>query len=535
MDERRDLRKFSRGERCHECGARKWYLENGLRFCSNGHQVEGFVQFEVGNEDDAGKHGAAVRREKDIKERELRHLGGQAGKNLYLECLQLVMRNQLRWLINTKGYREELETVVRDLWDLRTRGSGFLAPEDDAPDEKLEMFSSQPEAKEQTTSANKHTRRAQSWDPERGPDWPMPRMLDTLVLFYLACLLLRIPTRIGEVCRWVNDGHISYKRAYYDLPQEMQDRLPSAYTRALKLPLRARLKGSDLQSAVLDMALSYYRNYEMVFPAMSVTAMAVQYARHLALPIEVLVVARRAMAVMNMDFQLPIRKSRVFIIDHPETLLVASIIVATKLCLPFANDYPLVQITDMRQNFRFSWDDWREYIKEPVVESQAIDDESMFDKVAADEIISMTPEQLDAYFAHIASTIDKKNNNAITGFFPSENAPVLQPPRPEVTEKELDNKLIRSLARSVKPYEDEGLDPENAAQNGSNATYEAFRVVEDLSEVARLFYEAAGTVAGLSLQETVRAVYMLEQRILAWQLKRKPIDEEFDDDDDDDE
>lgn len=38
--ERQDLRKFPRGERCPECGARKWYLEYGLRFCSNGHQVE---------------------------------------------------------------------------------------------------------------------------------------------------------------------------------------------------------------------------------------------------------------------------------------------------------------------------------------------------------------------------------------------------------------------------------------------------------------------------------------------------------------
>ena len=64
----------------------------------------------------------------------------------------------------------------------------------------------------------------------------------------------------------------------------MQDRLPSAYTRALKLPLRTSLKGADLHSAVLDMALSYHRNYEMIFPAMSDTPILVQYTKQLALP-----------------------------------------------------------------------------------------------------------------------------------------------------------------------------------------------------------------------------------------------------------
>lgn len=74
------------------------------------------------------------------------------------------------------------------------------------------------------------------------------------------------------------------KTQYYDLPQEMQDRLPSAYTRALKLPLEMPLKGGELHSAVVDMALSFHRNYRMLFPALSEAPMMVQYAKHLALP-----------------------------------------------------------------------------------------------------------------------------------------------------------------------------------------------------------------------------------------------------------
>lgn len=153
-----------------------------------------------------------------MKERERRHLTGQVGRNLYLESLQLMLRNQLLWLINQKGHREELETVVRDLWDLRTRGSSShaldAAPDDSAADGGLEMFSSQTAdlANSEKPKGNKF-RRAQSWEPQQGPEWPMPKMLDIIVLNYLGCLLLRIPTRVGEYVQWVNGGHLPYRRA----------------------------------------------------------------------------------------------------------------------------------------------------------------------------------------------------------------------------------------------------------------------------------------------------------------------------------
>ena len=64
----------------------------------------------------------------------------------------------------------------------------------------------------------------------------------------------------------------------------MQDRLPSAYTRALKLPLRSSLRGIDMHNAVLDLALSYYHNYGMIFPAISDTPTIVHFVRQLTLP-----------------------------------------------------------------------------------------------------------------------------------------------------------------------------------------------------------------------------------------------------------
>lgn len=162
----------------------------------------------MGEEEDAGLMGAVTRRKKEVREREKKQLTGQAGKSLYLEALQLILRNQVLWLVSEKGFRVELETVIRDLWDLRIRGFGTLRPDMDAP--RLEMFSSQPivEKAEPTLGSSPRT---ESWDPDTGI-WRLPGMSDTLALCYLGSLLLRIPLSIGQLFLLADNGNIPYKR-----------------------------------------------------------------------------------------------------------------------------------------------------------------------------------------------------------------------------------------------------------------------------------------------------------------------------------
>ncbi|RBR15739.1 hypothetical protein FVER53590_07286 [Fusarium verticillioides] len=521
MDERRDLRKFPRGERCPECGARRWYLENGLRFCSNGHQVEGFIQFDIGDDVDAGQLGKKTKKDKEVKEKELRHLTGQAGKNLFLECLQLVLRQQLLWLVQIKGHREELETVVRDLWDLRIRGSGTLLAEEETQQtgDGLATFSSQPTGTEKDDTPKTQGTRARSWNPEDNPDWPVPRMIETLALCYLGCLLLRIPTTIGELCAWANSRRIPYKRSYYDLPEEMQDRLPSAYTRALKLPLRSSLRGIDMHNAVLDLALSYHHNYGMIFPAISDTPTIVHFVRQLTLPVETLITARSILSVMNFSFQLPMEQSRRFHIDYPEILLMSAIVVAAKLCFPLGQHAPFLRAASTEQSIKFDWIIWLKGAQELIEASQTPGKEPSFDQANADQVTSMTTEELDQYFAHIASTIDRKNDSEITRFFPSEKAPPPEAPTRESTEQDNDHKMRKILGQAITVKWEE-----RSEQNGetlAEPSYEAFRSVEDLTETAQALYKAAGHISGLSLDEIVQAVYMLEQKMISWQLKRR--------------
>ncbi|KAF4444022.1 hypothetical protein FACUT_961 [Fusarium acutatum] len=488
MDERRDLRKFPRGERCPECGARRWYLENGLRFCSNGHQVEGFIQFDIGDDIDAGQLGKKTKKDKEVKEKELRHLTGQAGKNLFLECLQLVLRQQLLWLVQSKGHREELETVVRDLWDLRIRGSGALLAEEETQQtgDGLAIFSSQPTGTEKDDTPKMQGTRARSWNPEDNPDWPVPRMIETLALCYLGCLLLRIPTTIGELCAWANSRRMPYKRSYYDLPEEMQDRLPSAYTRALKLPLRSSLRGIDMHNAVLDLALSYHYNYGMVFPAINDTPTIVHFVRQLTLPGKC---SQDAFPSFIDCSSGNAHHSKKHTIDYPEILLMSAIVVAAKLCFPLGQHAPFLRAAGTEQSIKFDWRTWFKGAQELIEASQTPGKEPSFDQATADQVTSMTTEELDQYFAHIASTIDRKNDSEITRFFPSEKAPPPEAPTRENTEQDNDHKMRKILGRAITVRGEEGS--EQDGETLAEPSYEAFRSVEDLTEIAQALYKAA--------------------------------------------
>ncbi|UZP34624.1 hypothetical protein NXS19_002440 [Fusarium pseudograminearum] len=383
------------------------------------------------------------------------------------------------------------------------------------------MFSSQPavDDKSKDDTLKKQRTRARSWNPEENPDWPMPRMIDTLALCYLGCLLLRIPTAIGELCLWANAGRIPYKRSYYDLPQEMQDRLPSPYTRALKLPLRSSLKGIDLHNAVLDLALSYNYNYGMIFPAVNETPTLVHFVRQLSLPVEALVTAKSILSVMRFSFQLPIEQSRRFHIDYPEILLISVVLVAAKLCFPLGRHAPLLQVAGAEPNIRFDWTKWQKSIHELLDPSQASGKDPIFEKITVDQVISMTAEELNEYFAHIASTIDKKNDSVVTRFFPSESAPPPETLSAENTEKDNDHKMRQILGRAIMIAGEEGSEQEDGTM--LEPQYEAFRSVDDLSETAQALYKAASHISGLSLDEAVQAVYMLEQKILGWQMAQQ--------------
>ncbi|KAL6881640.1 hypothetical protein HDV57DRAFT_496918 [Trichoderma longibrachiatum] len=518
-----DIRRMPRGERCPECGSQRWYLQDGLRFCSRGHQIEGFIQFDLGDIEDSGKMGAVSRREKAPRARGKRApmLTGRAGRDLYLEALQLVIRSQVAWLVNEKGHREELETVVRDLWDLRIRGSNAgLAEDAQGDDEDLAIFSSEPS--QYPSSAERHpAARKQSWDPELGLRWPLPRVPDTLAICYLGCILLRIPTHLGDVVRWANNGSIPYKKCYYNLPQEMKDRMPAAYIRVLKLPFRTATKGDELQRSVMDLVLSYDFNYGLVFPEINHVPELVQFAKELALPIDSIIVARKLVSVLGYQFHFPTERSSNPRLDYPEIRLMALLVVATKLYFPFPENSSIshLQNASSLELPKLDWARWRQGRSNLPTQHEKETTKFDFDKVTPSQVVSMADDELDAYFAHVSSLIDSTNDNPITKFFPIEELPASTVQIQDVSAKGLDDAVKNLLSQTLDYNEPD-------AAEGAEFTplpmprYEAFRKVEHLSETARELYTAAGLVVETSLETMTDAIYRVERAMVLWQSKQ---------------
>ncbi|KAL7933808.1 hypothetical protein V8C35DRAFT_303959 [Trichoderma chlorosporum] len=517
-----EVRRMPRGERCPECGSQRWYLQDGLRFCSRGHQIEGFIQFDLGDIEDSGKSGAVSRREKAPRDKGKRAptLTGQAGRDLYLEALQLVIRSQVAWLINVKGHREELETVVRDLWDLRIRGSNSGIGDDaQGDDEELAVFSSQPS--QDSSSARWHPQsRKQSWDSELRLRWPLPRVPDTLAICYLGCILLRIPTHLGEIIRWAKSGSMPYQKCYQHLPQEMRDRMPAAYIQVLKLPFRSSIEGDELHRVVMDLVLSYDFNYSLAFPEINHVPELVQFAKELALPIDSIIVARKLASILGYQFHFPTEKLSNPRLDFPEIRLMALLIVATKLCFPLSEDVSIsgLQNANSLQMPTLDWERWRQGRRSLPTQRETNSTKFDFDKVTPSQVVSMDDDELDAYFAHVSSLIDTTSENPITKFFPVEEPPISTDQVEDVSTKDLDAAAKSLLNRTLQ------YNPSNQAK-ADNTTlsmprYEAFRNADHLSEIAKELYKAAGSVVGASLETMADAIYRVERTMVIWQTKK---------------
>ncbi|KHN97881.1 Ubiquitin subgroup [Metarhizium album ARSEF 1941] len=446
--------------------------------------------------------GTVARREKERRELEKRQLTGQEGRSLFLEALQLLLRKQLSFLIRIKGHREELETVVRDLWDLRIRGYASDTLGTDPAIAEPEMFNSQPTTVEVEKNGLWLPRsRAQSWHPERGTDWPIPRMTETIALCYLGCLLLRIPTRVADLYAWVSNSGMPYLRAFEDLPREMQERMPSPYANAMRLCSRSGLNGEGLYQTVMDTVLSFRLNYNMMFPELNYVPVIVKYAEQLCLPVEAIAAARRLASALDLLFYFPASKAKLYLLDNPEVQLISLLVVAAKMCFPFDPSQP--SIIDPAGYFlpQFEWESWKANVSSGGSNSEKETREQVkFEHVTPNQVTKMSDEEFDAYMSYLSESVGRGSYNEIAQFFPAQTA--IEPSSSQLStpEETLGHRARRILAQAVKPN---GTD-----RRRGEATYEAFRTFGDLSEISSTFYKAAG----LSLHSLFRPTNFAQTR-----------------------
>lgn len=121
--------------------------------------------------------------------------------------------------MSEKNLPAELETVVRDMWELRVRDLAGLKSaggrdgedgQESGSGTEATLYSSQSEGEMSDVSAASSASHRRIWRSQVGERWKMPRLLDTLALCYLGTLLLRLPYRVGDFQRWAKADEILY-------------------------------------------------------------------------------------------------------------------------------------------------------------------------------------------------------------------------------------------------------------------------------------------------------------------------------------
>lgn len=476
------------------------------------------------------------------KEKATRHLSGNEARELYLECLQLIIRRQVWWLVHERHLPTELETVVRDLWDLRIRNFAGLKAKKDAEGTEQEsgldsgtdgeLFSSQAGSESDTSTATSRTSasRARSWTSEPGQDWNLPSLFHCLALCYLGCLSLSLPVRVGHIYDWARSDQLLFLGAFDALPKEMTDRLPGSYHRAL-LVRNASLQGGELHQAVLELALEYHLNYEMAFPAVNMPLLLFHYLRELALPgksarpkalsgqllttqAEIYVHVRAMTRLLSLDFSFNMQKKRFKLLDYPDILLVACVVFSTKLLYPFDGVERVPVSYRDPSSLQMDWGKWRELMRDVTFEGL---ERREINKLEAEDAWTLSDRKIDDYLDWYEETQIKqaRETQELRELFPLKQRQ-RQLTRQALTEEQIDERLqtaqtyIKSIAPSTTGYE--------VRVGEKHAVYP---LVDHLPDTAKAFYAKAAEISGLSLGRLVKAVYILERSVDRWTVQEK--------------
>ncbi|KAK4955931.1 hypothetical protein LTR10_006870 [Elasticomyces elasticus] len=443
----------------------------------------------------------------------------------YLLCLQLVLRKQLRWLIETKKLPEELETLVRDLWALRLQRLRNRVSYDSETetDTQSHHFSSQSDG-ETSASEAKHDRQR----PRTKIDGT-PNLMDTIALSYMGALLLRKPLTIAELHQWINEGDLPFYHGSKNVPLSMRERLPAEYQELLEPNVLSKLERRGMQSHILEVISSFSTEFGMALPPINHPLILYRWVQKMALPVEVFAATLRLARMLDMTFAYgrdAAKSSRDGPLRFPEPRLMALLITATKLMFPIDGvERSSAKPSDM-DALKMHWLAW--------AEMQALDAEggerrspkyeealefSQADVLGASEV------QLDQYMDWCEYNIvseevrergrhgrDAEFRRVLFRMFPAHADGAVQTEvegeqtaKDDVTET---LRQVQSALRTKGKAEDRG-----GEQSGIGSFYRRIKEAGSLEGPLKLFYERGAELSGLSLNGMVKATARIDVKL----------------------
>ncbi|KAF2122336.1 hypothetical protein BDV96DRAFT_537465 [Lophiotrema nucula] len=509
----------------------KWYDEgeDGYLYCENGHRSRTLI---VGQDEDDFTPAARTRtrsqRNTDEIEKVYKYFKGQQAYDLYLKCLQLILRHQIWYLVHEKGLPVELETVVFALWALRIAPlEGKIAHIHDYDSQSQVFTTDESDIEHEGDTFASASRK----EKLKG----MPGLTDALALCYLGILTLRLPITPGDICDWATNGKLPYLRAIKHVPKSMKERLPARYH--AYLDPNGLLQFHRFHSALVDLETSMANEYGIIWPTLNRPLLLFRYLKELALPLELYNATTRLAEIIKYDFTPPMSMNSKLGIRHlPEAQLISCLVICVKLLYPFDDlrRYPMT--TSEPAATTINWEEWQSHMSTYRRDSRGpalLYTKGELANLQEKDIFSMSGRQLDQYldwykdafidWERIASSEDGQFRNALYEMFPTTED------RPQESSTELPDQSTMSNKLDVVKAVHSSMHPRKAIPNEEmkedalrpGQGYAYYRKLEDLPEQAKHFYEEAARVVGLSLDMLIKAVFFTERKIERWRKDEK--------------
>ncbi|KAI0132773.1 hypothetical protein BJ170DRAFT_261598 [Xylariales sp. AK1849] len=518
-------------ERCDECSTRLWYQQEGLRYCKNGHQLEGFAAHDAG-EDEYGTTGKVTRAKKEKRQKAAVKLAGAEGRNLYLEALQLILRYQLWWLVKEKGFSPDLETVTKGLWGQCLAMSSAGDEEDGEDGEGMSSGQSETEDSDASTGTRS------TWMAEGGRR-RLPRLIDTLVLCYLGCVVLRLPVTTAEFHGWAMKGDIEFLAAIHKIPKNVQDRLPPQYHRSLQV--RDHIKLGKLLYAAQELVLGLTIEREFRFQPLNYVPILVQHIKDLTLPLDIYLMVRCLADMLNVDFNYPSGSTkRIRAMDNPEVVLITLIVVSTKLVHSLDGvERPPVSEDDPRVR-QINWTEWQKARESsPPIQKHGLE-KGTEHKVTANKALAMDKGEVDDFMdwfekMWIGEADEAKTAESVRKPFQgrdgrTESGTHGQPPKQlneapgNEDDKQWNNnaivneryQTINATMKLVQPQPDP-----YTRKRPERDFCPVWRTEDDLTAAAKAFYQQAATLAAIPLKTLITAAFQVERQLEVWSAEKE--------------
>ncbi|KAK5624907.1 hypothetical protein RRF57_000624 [Xylaria bambusicola] len=501
--------KFRGGERCDECGARQWFAQDALRYCRNGHRLEGFADHEA-DEDAFGTQGRVSRKKKEARRKVAVKLAGDDGRELYLEVLQLILIRQIQWLVDTQGFPDDFTELVRALWTLRVRDLPLRRREGGREGGAGKGYES-----EEGASSAWFSSQGESSDLDNYQfRWEIFTLGHRRGIWNFYLPYARFTPRIGGIANLLQLNTI---------PRNVRDRLPPEFHSALQV--RDHIPAGRLQNAVQHLVKFFKVKYDMIIPPLNYVPVILRLITDLVLPVDVYIAAKCIKEILEAEFCYPTQGGKKLRTMHnPEVLLVSLIVVSTKLLysLDGIERFPISQ-RDPRRT-KIDWQSWQNIIAEKPMEERGYLRPGEEYNVTGDDAMNMDKTKLDDYMDWFEKmwvhNKEPQTTERVRDLFEQKRGSTtidqsqdFKSRRDQTTEK---YDKLREAMEVVDATTDSS---ENAKPEPRNLC-PVWRQEADLPGAAKVLYSKAAGLAAIPLATLLRGSAQVERQIELWCIQR---------------